>query len=241
MGNLSTFGAGAQGLASVIGSKKRVQFIQNNKTVITIDASIEETHKRRSPATKFPVENGMVVSDHILVEPFSLEITGMISDNPIGSLSGLVTEVATSLAAKLVPPASLTAIAGAVGLVSALAGSSSPSAAAYAQILMLQQNGQPFDVLTSLYRYPNMWITDLSVPRNAGTGNALLFTVTLEQLLLVSPQSVNISIFANPALSANNADVGNQSTGIPNGFQAGYNDTTSAIKAISPGGISGVQ
>jgi hypothetical protein len=242
MGNIpGVVGAGAQGLSSILSSRTRVQFIQNNQTVITLDASISETHSRQSPPTEFPVENGMVVSDHILIKPFALEITGMISDNPIGGVKGLLTEAATTLASALIPPSGLTAVAGAVGLVSALSSSKSPSAAAYGQLLMLQQNGQPMDVLTSLYRYPNMWIKQISVPRDAANGNVLLFTVQLVQLLLVSPQSVNINIFANSALSANNADVGNQSTGIPNGFAAGYADTTSAIKAIAPGGISGPQ
>lgn len=237
MANLAGIvGAGSQALTSIIGGKTKVQFIQNNKTVITLDASINETHTRESPPTEFPVENGATVSDHIIVKPFALEITGVISDTPIGGLSGLLTEAATSLASALVPPAGLSAITGAMGLISALSGSKSPSVAAYGQILQLQQNGQPFDVLTTLYRYPNMWIKAISVPRDAQSGNILLFTVHLVQLLLVTPQSVNVQIFANPALSANNADVGNQANGIPNGFAAGYANTSSAISSITGGG-----
>jgi hypothetical protein len=229
-------GAGSQALTSILGGKTRVQFIQNNKTVITLDASINETHTRESPPTEFPVESGPTVSDHIIVKPFALEITGIISDTPIGGLGGLLQEAATSLATKLIPPAGISAVTGAMGLISSLAGSKSPSVAAYGQIIQLQQNGQPFDVLTTLYRYPNMWIKSISVPRDAQNGNVLLFTVNLVQLLLVTPQSVNVQIFANPALSANNADVGNQANGISNGFAAGYSDTTSGIKAITGGG-----
>lgn len=238
MANLSTIGAAAQGLTSILSSKTRVQFIQNNQSVVTLDCSLNETHKRSSPPSKHPIENGTTISDHIIVEPFSLEITGIISDDPIGGLGGLLTEAATSLAANLLPPGGLTAIAGAMGLASVIAGSKKPSVAAYLQLIQLQQNAQPFDVLTSLYRYPAMWIADLSVPRDAGSGNILLFTVKLEQLLLVTPQAVNIQIFANGNLSANNVDVGNQGTGIPNGFEAGYNNTTAAIKAIAPGGVA---
>lgn len=237
MANLPTIGAGAQALTSILGGKTKVQFIQNNQTVITLDCSLNETHSRMSPPTKHPVENGATVSDHIIVEPFSLEITGIISDNPIGGLQGLLTEAATTLASALIPTPGLTAIAGAMGLVSAIAGSKRPSVAAYLQLIQLQQNGQPFDVLTSLYRYPSMWISSLSVPRDAGSGSMLLFTVKLEQLLLVTPQSVNIQIFANGALASNNVDVGSQNNGIPNGFEAGYNNTTAAIKSIAPGGI----
>ncbi len=240
MGNQAgVIGAGSQALTSIIGGKTRVQFIQNNQTVITLDASINETHSRASPPTEFPVEQGATVSDHIIVKPFALEITGIISDSPIGGLNGYLQEAATSLVSALIPPAGLAAITGAQALFSALSGSASPSVAAYNQILQLQQNAQPFDVLTSLYRYSSMWIKNISVPRDAGSGNMLFFTISLVQLLIVSPQSVNLQIFSNPGLSANNADLGNQSNGIPNGFQAGYQNTTSAIKAISGGGISG--
>lgn len=235
---LGVINAGAQGLTSILNGKTKVQFIQNNKTVITLDASISEAHSRASTPTEFPVENGMVVSDHILIKPFTLEITGIISDNPIGGIQGLLTEAATTLTSALLPTKALTAVSGAVSLMSAIAKSKSPSAAAYVNLLSLQQNGQPMDVITSLYRYSNMWISNISVPRDAASGKILLFTIQLKQLLLVSPQSVNVSIFANAALSANNADVGKQSTG-PSAFQLGANaGTADANSAISSAGLA---
>jgi len=232
-------GGASQGLQSIFSSKKRVQFIQNNKTVITIDASMNEQHSRASPPTKFAVEQGTNISDHIILEPHDLEIHGIISDNPIGGLKGAITELATTFASQLIPPAGLALAGSAISLISALSGSKSPSVAAYAQLLQLQQNGAPFDVLTSLYRYPSMWISHISVPREAASGNALIFTVKLTQLLIVSPQLVNIQIFANPSLSANKTDTGNAGTGIPNGFSQGLSDTNAAIKNVVPGGIAG--
>lgn len=222
------------GLLGSIFGKQRVQFIQNgSNTIIQLDCSLKEEHKRSSPPTEFPVENGDTVSDHIIVKPFSLEITGIISDTPIGGVQGLLTEVASTLASKLQPPIGLVAGAAGVALFSALSKSSSPSVAAYGQLLQLQQTAQPFDVLTSLYRYPSMWIADISAPREAETGNILMFTVQLVQLLLVSPQSVNVQIFANPALAANLADTGQQNLGILSGIQqgriAGLNDTAGSL------------
>jgi hypothetical protein len=241
MGNLSgVVGAGAQGITSAIKGKRRVQFIQSNQSVIQIDATVSESHVREVQPSEFPIENGQVISDHLIVRPASLEITGVISDFPIGGGQGLVTEAATSVASSLIPPAGLAAIAGAVGLISA--GAASPSIQAYLKLVQLQKSGQPVDVLTTLERYPNMWIKTITVPRDAASGRILLFTLSMVQLLLVAPQSVNVQIFANPALSANNADVGSQSNGIPNGFQAGlnqFNSTAAAISAKLPGGIGG--
>lgn len=210
------------GLQGLLTGQQRVQFIQNGTaTVIQLDASVKEDHNRESPPTEFPVENGDFVSDHVIVKPFDLTITGIISDTPLGTTSQLLTEVATTLTSALVPPVGIVAGAAAYSVFTALSGSKSPSVAAYGQLLLLQANAQPFDVLTSLYRYPNMWIAGLSAPRDADTGKVLLFTVKLRQLILVTPQSVNVQIFANPGLSANQADLGQQGTGLPNGWKAG--------------------
>lgn len=209
-------------LGSILGSAQRVQFIQNStSTVIQLDCSLKEDHKRSSPPTEFPVENGNTVSDHVIVKPFTLDITGIISDTPLGGLKGTLTEVATTLTSALVPPVGLVGAAAGYALFSALSSSKSPSVAAYEQLLSLQENAQPFDVLTSLKRYASMWIADLGAPREADTGKALLFSVKLQQLILVTPQSVNVQIFANPGLSANQGDLGEQGLNIPNGFQAG--------------------
>ena len=217
------------GLASLIGKTKKVRFIVNNNDVIVLDASVKEDHSRRSPATKLPVENGQTVSDNIIVEPFSLSITGIISDTPIGGTTGLLTEVATTVASYLTPPLGLIGAAAGISLFKSLTGSSNPSIAAYGQLLLLQAGDattnppsypQPVDVFTTLYYYPSMWIEEISAPRDSGTGNVLEFTVKLSQLLLVQPQTVNVSVFANPSLSANLADQGEKS-GLPNGFADG--------------------
>jgi hypothetical protein len=220
-------------VGQVFGNQTKVQFIQNKNTVVQFDASIKEQHVKQSPPTQFPVENGQMISDHILQRPFQLELTGIISDTPIGGVQSLITEAATTLTASLKPPAGLTsaqlltgasvAVGLGAALFSAFSGSKSPSIAAYAQLLQLQANGLPINVLTSLYLYQNMWIEEISVPRDADTGKAILFTVKLVQLQLVSPNSVNVAVFANPGLAAGLADLGSASTGIPNGFQNGLN------------------
>lgn len=200
------------GLISTILGAKKVQFIQNDNTVIQFDASLKETHNRESPPTEFPVENGLTISDHVIVKPFELELNGIISDSPIGGIKGLLTEAATTAASALLPPIGVIGASVGYALFNAITQSESPSVAAYNQLLNLQKNAQPVTVLTSLYRYENMWIKSISVPRDASQGQALIFTVKMTQLILVSPQSVNVKIFANPGLSAGLQDLGQQST-----------------------------
>lgn len=229
--NSLSLGAGLVG-SLLGGGKTKVQFIQNNSSIFQMDVSIKETHSRESPPTEFPVENGQTVSDHIILKPFGLEINGLITDSPIGGVAGLLTEVGTSIASKLVPPAGLALVSQGVALLSSLSGSKSPSVAAYVQLLQIQQKALPFDVLTSLYRYPNMWIKGISVPRDVQTGASITFTVQLVQLLLVSPQSVSVQIFANPGLAAGVADQGQKSAGLANGFAAGLGASTATINSV---------
>lgn len=192
-----------------------------NKVIMSFDCSLHENHSRKSNPTRFPVENGQTVSDNLIVEPFDLELNGIITDTPIGGVQGLITEAATSVASRLVPPIGVVALAAGYAAYNAISGSSSPSKLAYQQFLQLQSNAQPFDVRTSLHYYKSMWISNISVPRSKDTGQAIEFTVQLVQLILVQPQSVNVQIFANPGLAANKGDLGQQGLGLPNGAQAG--------------------
>lgn len=229
--------------------KAMVQFIVNDRTgqntVIQLDASLRETHSRRSPASKFPIENGISISDHMIIEPFSLELNGIITDSPIGTVQQILTSLGTSAISSLLPPIAPIAGAAAYAIISSLKNSPSPSVQAYAQLLQLQQNSQPFDVLTSLFRYPSMWIEEVSAPRDNETGNSLIFTVKLSQLILVSPQSVNIQVFSNPALSANQGDLGQQGTNLSPFYQAGFNSgytISGAGNAVTNGsGVAGAR
>jgi hypothetical protein len=209
-------------------NKKRVQIIQNNNTVVQFDASIKENHKLDSTPTKFPIEGGQSISDHMILQPQSLELTGIITDTPIGGAEALISEVATTLTSALLPPVGVVAASAAYSLFKAGADSSSPSVAAYGKLLQLQKNAQPVNVYTSLYMYENMWITSISAPRDAETGKSLIFSMTLEQLIIVSPQTVDISVFANPSLSANQADVGDQS-GLQSVIQKGRLNGNAAV------------
>jgi hypothetical protein len=228
------------GLFGAILGQQRVQIIQNNSTVLQLDCSVSETHTRESPPTEFPVENGDTISDHIIIKPFELELQGIISDTPIGGIGGLLTEAATTLTSALLPPSGLITAAAGVAIFSALTGAKSPSVAAFTQLIQLQQLAQPLTVLTSLNRYTNMWIKSISIPRDSNTGKILLFNVHFRQLLIVAPQSVNVAVFANPGLSAAQANTGEQGPQLSQQYQAGFNNATAAVhQVVGNNGIVG--
>jgi hypothetical protein len=225
------------GLSNLLTQSSTVQFIaQGGNTVISLDCSIKETHKRKAVATEFEVEDGQTISDHFIIKPVGLAITGMITDTPLSLLSNLLTTGVTAVVGKLGGASVLGAAAPALALAPALGGgqsSSSPSVAAYLQLLQIMQSALPINVLTSLFRYKNLWITEITVPRDSKTGKCLLFDMELTQLLLVAPKTVNIAKYADPDVAASQADKGKQSSGaLGAGFQAGSSDTSSVAKAF---------
>jgi hypothetical protein len=220
----------------LFGTPSRVQLITSppNVTVIQFDASISEKHGRESPPTEFPVEDGDVISDHIIIKPTTLELTGIISDTPIGGVQQLLTSLATTAASALIPPVGVVAASAAFSLFSVGGQSKSPSMRAYEQLLSIQFQGQGLTVFTSLARYPNMYIKSLSAPRDAQTGKVLLFTLSLIQLTIVVPQTVNIQILANPGLSGNLADKGEQNAALTNQYNAGKGNGLAATGITAP-------
>jgi hypothetical protein len=229
------------GIASVIGIPKKVQFIKNGNTVIQFDASLSENHSRKSQATEFPIENGKTINDHVILKPFELELNIIITDTPLSSLKGLLTESATTLTHALTPPLGTVALGAGLGglsLVSALFGADSPTTASYKQLLKIQEQADPFTVLTSLFRYPNMVISNIGVPREAANGRALIATISLTQLTIVKPKSINIRL-SNPGLSSGLNDLGQQNNSespFIKGAKDGFADTQSALKNVVPKG-----
>ncbi len=129
---------------------------------LTIDVSIREIHSLRANITRFPVEEGASITDHIINQPRTLTIDGLISDTP----SDLYT---------LVTP----------GLVSGFA-STPPSLEAFDTMKSWWGNKQILDVQTGLDVYKNMIINNFSFPKDANTGRALRFTISLEEIRRVS-------------------------------------------------------
>lgn len=214
---------------ALLGRPGRVQLVPaGGGTVIEFDVSVSETHAREAEPTAFPLEDGRTISDHIVVKPFELTLVGLITDTPIGGLAGLTSEALTTAISAFAGPLGVTGAAAAFALSSAMKKSPSPSAIAFAQMLKLQA-GEPdatppkapplLDVITSLRRYPSMVIKSLSAPRDASTGRALRFTMTLTQLTVVQAQTVDVSVFANSSLSANKGELGEKSTA-----KVGYDD-----------------
>ncbi|RYF12580.1 MAG: hypothetical protein EOO40_00925 [Deltaproteobacteria bacterium] len=225
--------ANASGLLTELtGQVGRVQFVRPGiGCVLQFDACLNEAHSRTSEPTNNPVEDGSVISDHIIVTPFELSFTGIITDDPLyasgNDISGkpdatkLVTTAVGTAASGLISPLGIITEAAAYAAYTAHQHSEKRSVLAYRALTKLQAGDNnstpatlptPFTVLTRYARYTNMVVKSLAFPRDATTSSVCVFTVSLAQINVVAPQVVALSALKNPALGSDLKDVGEQDT-----------------------------
>lgn len=147
--------------------KKSVTIINKNHSVgaFTFDSTYFEQHVADLEVTKQPVEFGAKIPDHAFVEPISLTISGGVSDNP------------------LLPNPSFDNSAG-----------SARSSNAYQQLLRAMNDRQLIVVQTGLINYRNMLIKNISTVQDAKTANIFNFIMTLEQILIVNVQNIDVPV-----------------------------------------------
>ena len=157
-----------------------ILFGQDKATIgmIQIDATVQETHVTTAEVTENPVEDGASVVDHVQLRPVEITIEGVISDTPLGLpiLQNIV----------------------AVGrTVATIFGKQRRSVDAYNALLKLQKERKPFTVTTGLKVYPNMILTELSVPRTSQTSRAIHFTAVMREVVIVKSQEVAATKFSD--------------------------------------------
>lgn len=55
-------------------------FVLDGAVSFEADLTIDEMHERAATVTEHPVENGSVISDHVIVQPERLLLTGFVTD-----------------------------------------------------------------------------------------------------------------------------------------------------------------
>jgi hypothetical protein len=138
--------------------------------VVTLDASVRETHRASARVTEHPVEkeadSTSVISDHVHVNPLGLSIEGVISNTP-AELAGLIQAIAEDAGFD-------------------------PAGDAHKQMLEYLQGSRVVTFVTSLKTYKDMVLTEINVDRNARKGNALFFTATAGQIAKVTTRTVEV-------------------------------------------------
>lgn len=182
-------GAAQLGLQAILVRPKR------NIGSFIANVTIEEQHQDDIQITDHPVEVGASITDHAFRKPSSLVIKAGWSNSP--SASNILQSAANAVTGT---------INGAVGLAnqvsSALGGPSFSSVTGnqaksikdiYADMLKLQASRTLLNVVTGKRSYKNMLIESVSETTNADTENALILTIKLREVILVSTRVVQLS------------------------------------------------
>lgn len=135
--------------------------------LLTVDVSESETHAGEVDATDHPVEQGANITDHLRPKPRTLSITGLVSNTPIVDNSN--------------------GDAGPFPM-----DQPGPAEAAYSMLEARRTAGKLHIVSTKLNTYQNMALISVSEPRDDKSGDALQFTLSFKEVLIVFNQTITV-------------------------------------------------
>ena len=148
---------------------------------LVIDVSLKQEIKYSNVITEFPVENGSSITDHIIVKPTRLVLSGMIIDSTF-DIYGNVQKITNLFTTNPIN-----------NLTNLVKGVSAKQITAYQILQTLWQNKSLVTVTFKLDVFPNMVIEDLSFTSDNGTIDNLPFEITLVQMKQAEVENVYIS------------------------------------------------
>lgn len=150
------------------------------------DAVLEDTFEASVEITRYPVESGVKVADHRIIQPMKYYLTGAMSNNPLKAIDNITGAIAGIVAGGLSNIASSNPLVATVAGLSAgfLAGSEATRSSSVLSLLLnLMVAGQPFDVDAVDIQLTNMVITRISRDRDPEVENGLIFVAELQELI----------------------------------------------------------
>lgn len=145
----------------------------------TFDAVLEDTLELTVAVTSYPIESGVKISDHRILQPRKWTLTGAISNNP---LKVQLTDFLGGAISNLTDNPLVASVAGlSAGF---LAGGDETRASSALQFLIdLMTNGDPFIINAGDIVLENMVITRLSRTKEPRNENGLEFIAELQEMI----------------------------------------------------------
>lgn len=187
---------------------------------IKIDGFIRENTVHKSRATRNPVENGVDITDHIILEPMEYNMDGVITNSPIGLEA-------------------FTEIGGAFD-VGGIFGRSTPngetrSQQVYLTLVGMQRNKDFITIESSIKVYDNLIMTSISVIQDKSNANSIFFTASFQEVFLVSIARSGTSP-ENITDDQGSAGLGSiQNDGVQTGALANESDTLLTTNSMRSG------
>lgn len=153
----------------------------------SFDAVLEDSLEASVEWTSYPVETGVNVNDHRIIQPVKWTLTGAVSNNP---LQVQITDFLTGGLSNLTNNPYVATVAGlAAGF---LSGSDETRSSTTLEFLInLMVAGEPFDIDAGDIQLQNMVIGRIGRTKNAENEQGLIFVADLQELITLDriPQS----------------------------------------------------
>lgn len=143
---------------------------------ITFDLILSEEHDLTATICTHPVQNGDAISDHIQTQLPAGRVQVLVSNYSLKDAPGGARESQDLWNT-----------------------SNNRAAAAYDTFKAIFKAKQTVTLVTVLEQYENVAITHVSAPRDAGTGDALIFDVSFQQIKTVQLKVVKLEGVVKPA------------------------------------------
>lgn len=176
---------------------------------IELDATLDENHSWSAEVTQNPVEEGAPVSDHIIEQADKLSLNCFVTDTPLvasDTVSGTVNGVSVG----------------------------NRTQGVFDLLYDLIKRKELVTVYTKYKVYPDMAISDISVPRAAGVGEAIEFRVEFIHVRKVATQLVDVPKGISPKKTAKaNKAIANKTEPKKDAGKQQATDKTSTITETS--------
>lgn len=173
-----------------------IQYIANDTAIelIQIDVTSSEEHGFSSKVTEHPVEDGSVISDHLVKSPKRLSLTGIVSDDPI-SISPSPTDSIDGVGGSVIggsPKTESSKTSSKVGSSLLSKGEGKLSKIAFEIFQSMSNDRLLLTIITELETYTNMVLENFKVNKTARTANALAFTATFKEVVIAVSEVVEV-------------------------------------------------
>lgn len=140
-----------------------------NTASFEVDAVMSETHNMSRDVTDNEVENGAPISDNIIKRPITLEISAIVTDQPIrGTIAGISAAIDNVFRG------------------------SKYTEDCFGALLALYESAEVVTIYTEYRTYTNMAIEDITITRSPEDGESLLFSIRAKQIRKVQTATAKL-------------------------------------------------
>lgn len=197
---------------------------------LPFDLLIDEYHGMDFDICDHAVENGDVISDHIVKRLRSVRITGMFTNHPIdkkfyeisdGEVKQLIEET------KIETPSKDGTFAKVM---------TNTALERYENLKKIADRKKPVRLITSLEDYPSLVITNVSAPRTANDGESITFTMQLREIRTARVATVtSMGVWTPPEPPTDTSEGQAMSAAKNNGSQTAQDASKKKAEMIAKG------